>query len=81
MKRFTADFETATWIKDRTYVWAWALCDIENPENVDIGNSIDSFFERIKKEANPVIYFHNLKGKKNRFIFNLNFRHGFILSN
>ena len=61
MKRFTADFETATWIQDETFVWAWGLCEIENPENVEIGNSIDSFFERIKKENNPYIYFHNLK--------------------
>ena len=36
MKRFTADFETATWIPDKTWVWAWSLCDIENPENVDM---------------------------------------------
>ena len=61
MKRFTADFETATWIQDKTWVWAWALCDIENPENVDVGNDIDGFFERIKHEKNPYIYFHNLK--------------------
>lgn len=61
MKRFTADFETATWKPNETWVWAWALCDIENPEQVDFGNSIDGFFDRIKKEANPVIYFHNLK--------------------
>lgn len=61
MKRFTADFETATWIPNKTWVWAWSLCDIENPENVDVGNDIETFFERIKKEANPYIYFHNLK--------------------
>ena len=61
MKRFTADFETATWLKDETYVWAWALCDIDNPEDVEVGNSIESFFERIEKEDNPTIYFHNLK--------------------
>lgn len=61
MKRFTADFETATWVSDKTWVWAWSLCDIENPENVECGNNIESFFERIKKEANPYIYFHNLK--------------------
>ena len=61
MKRFTADFETATWIPTKTWVWAWSLCDIENPENVECGNSIETFFERIKKEANPYIYFHNLK--------------------
>lgn len=61
MKRFTADFETATWKKDETWVWAWGLCDIENPEKVEVGNTIESFFERIKKENNPYIYFHNLK--------------------
>lgn len=61
MKRFTADFETATWEKDETWVWAWALCDIEDASHVEVGNSIESFFERIKKEANPYIYFHNLK--------------------
>ena len=61
MKRFTADFETATWNREKTWVWAWSLCDIENPENVDVGNDIETFFERIKKEANPYIYFHNLK--------------------
>ena len=61
MKRFTADFETATWLDDESYVWAWALCDIENPDNVEVGNNIDSFFERLKKENNPYVYFHNLK--------------------
>ena len=61
MKRFTADFETATWNPSKTWVWAWSLCDIENPENVDVGNDIETFFERIMKEANPYIYFHNLK--------------------
>lgn len=61
MKRFTADFETATWNPSKTWVWAWSLCDIENPENIDVGNDIETFFERIKKEANPYIYFHNLK--------------------
>lgn len=61
MKRFTADFETATWDPDETWVWAWALCDIEDPSHVEVGNSIDDFMGRIKKEANPYIYFHNLK--------------------
>lgn len=61
MKRFTADFETATWVPDETWVWAWALCDIEDVSHVEVGNSIEDFFERIKKEANPYIYFHNLK--------------------
>lgn len=61
MKRFTADFETSTWKKDETWVWAWSLCDIDNPDSVEVGNSIESFFERIQEENNPYIYFHNLK--------------------
>ena len=76
MKRFTADFETSTWDCDETWVWAWSLCDIDNPENVDIGNSIDSFFERIKKENNPYIYFHNLKFDGEFIIFYL-FKNGY----
>ena len=79
MKRFTADFETATWEKDETWVWAWALCNIEEPTHVEVGNSIESFFERIKKEANPYIYFHNLKFDGEFLIFhilkNLGFEH------
>lgn len=79
MKRFTADFETATWVPDETWVWAWALCDIEEPTHVEVGNSIESFFERIKKEANPYIYFHNLKFDGEFLIFhimkNLGFEH------
>ena len=71
MKRFTADFETATWVKDRTWVWAWALCDIEKPDNVDVGNSMETFFERINKEVNPVIYMHNLKFDGEFIIFHV----------
>ena len=61
MKKFTADFETSTWLPDESFVWAWALCEIGNTENLKIGNSIESFFEEIKKENNPLILFHNLK--------------------
>jgi len=61
MKNFTADFETCTWLEDETYVWAWAICDIDNPDNVQIGTDINSFFELCKQYTNPKIYFHNLK--------------------
>lgn len=61
MKKFTADFETSTWLPDSSFVWAWALCEIGNTDNLKIGNSIDSFFEEIRKENNPLILFHNLK--------------------
>lgn len=61
MKKFTADFETCTWLPDETYVWAWALCDIDNTEDVQLGTDIESFFELCKQYKNPKIYFHNLK--------------------
>lgn len=43
MRKFTADFETATWLSNETYVWAWAVCEIGNVENLIIDNNIDSF--------------------------------------
>ena len=61
MKKFTADFETSTWLPDESFVWAWALCEVGNTENLKIGNTIESFFDEIQKEANPLILFHNLK--------------------
>ena len=61
MKNFTADFETCTWLEDETYVWAWALCEIGNEDNIQIGTDINSFFELCKQYNNPKIFFHNLK--------------------
>lgn len=61
MKKYVGDFETCTWLKDETFVWAWAVCEIGNEENIQIGNNIDSFLEFCQKENNPSIYFHNLK--------------------
>ena len=61
MKKFTADFETATWSESETWVWAWAVCEIGNPENVIIENNIESFIEFCKKQNNATFYFHNLK--------------------
>ena len=31
--KFTADFETATWLSDKSFVWAFALCEIGNEDN------------------------------------------------
>lgn len=61
VKKFTADFETATWVDDETWVWAWACCEIENQENLQIDNNIDSFMEYCKQQQNANFYFHNLK--------------------
>lgn len=61
MKRFTADFETATWLEDETYVWAWATCEIGNEENLVINNNIDKFMKYVEENKNSYWYFHNLK--------------------
>jgi hypothetical protein len=61
VKKFTADFETATWLEDETYVWAWAVCEIGNEENLQMGNNIESFLDFCYNEKNSVMYFHNLK--------------------
>ena len=61
MKKYTGDFETATWNENETWVWAWAVCEIGKEDNLNLGNSIDTFFKFCKKEKNPEIYFHNLK--------------------
>lgn len=59
-KKFTADFETATWLEDETFVWAWATSEIGNQENMQIGNNIESLIEYCKSERNSIFYFHNL---------------------
>ena len=42
---YSADFETTTNIDD-CRVWAWGLCDVENPEETfTYGNTLDNFFE------------------------------------
>lgn len=60
MKRFTSDFETTTWERAKTNVWAWAICNIED-EAIQIGSKLDDFFEMCEKEKNAVFYFHNLR--------------------
>lgn len=61
MKKYTADFETATWLEDETYVWAWAICEIGNEENIVIDNNIESFIKFLEESGNSTFYFHNLK--------------------
>ena len=61
MKVFTADFETTTDPLD-CRVWAFALCEVGNPNNFIYGNNIDSFIDFCKnKKENYKIWFHNLK--------------------
>jgi hypothetical protein len=74
--KFTADFETCTWLEDETYVWAWAVCEIGNEDNIKIGNDIDSFMKFIELQTNSEYYFHNLKFD-GEFIIHYLLTHGF----
>ena len=76
VKKFTADFETATWLEDETYVWAWATCEIGNEENLQIGNDIDGFIEYCLNQNNATFYFHNAKFDC-EFLIYWAFTHGF----
>ena len=78
MKKFTADFETCTWLPDETYVWAWALCEIGKDYQTTVGTNIESFFEEISELNNPQIYFHNLKFD-GAFIINYLYQEGYEL--
>lgn len=60
LKYYTADFETTT-DKDDLRVWAWGVCDIDNPNNFEYGTDIESFINWCYKHNNSNIYFHNLK--------------------
>ncbi len=76
MKKYTADFETATWLENETYVWAWAVSEIGNPDNIIIDNTIESFIKFCMDNPNITLYFHNLKFD-GEFIISYLFNHGF----
>lgn len=72
---FTADFETTTQEED-CRVWAWAICEVGNPDFFHYGNNIDSFFRFMKNCENATFYFHNLKFD-GEFLFVWLFENGF----
>ena len=74
--KFTADFETSTWQEDQSFVWAFALCEIGNEDNLIIGNNIDDFMKYVEHLPNSDIYFHNLKFD-GEFIIHWLLTHGF----
>lgn len=61
MKKYSADFETAVWLEDESYVWAWAVCEIGNEENIIIENDITSFMKFLEANSGSKFFFHNLK--------------------
>lgn len=61
MRKFTADFETNVNEKD-CRVWAYAICEIDDPDNFIYGNNIEDFIKWcMNKKQNYLLYFHNLK--------------------
>ena len=77
MSKYVADFETTTDIND-CRVWAYAICDIENQENIVIGTTIDDFMKWCEdRKENDTIYFHNLKFDC-QFIIDYLFRNGYV---
>ena len=74
-RKLCADFETTTNELD-CRVWAWAVCEIGNPEYFQYGNDIDGFFQYMKSSNNSTFYFHNLKFD-GEFILCYLFEHGY----
>lgn len=76
MKKYVADFETTTLPED-CRVWAYAIVDIDDINNVEIGTNIYDFIEWCSRQKNsPKIFFHNLKFDLS-FVTDALFRMGF----
>ena len=76
MSTFVADFETTT-NPDDCRVWAYAICEVGNSDNVIVGTTIDDFMKWCKdQKENHVVMFHNLKFD-GQFIMHWLFHNGF----
>lgn len=72
---WVSDFETTT-DPDDCRVWAWAVCNVDDHDDVEIGNSIDGFISWCSSR-NSVVYFHNL-AFDGSFILDYILRDGFV---
>ena len=76
MKSYVADFETTT-VETNCHVWAYAVCEVGNKDNIIYGTNIDDFMRWCRDESdNAKVYFHNLKFD-GQFILTWLFRNGF----
>lgn len=76
MRKYVADFETTTNVED-CRVWAYAICEIGNKENVIYGTTIEEFISWCENQKdNPIVFFHNLKFDS-QFIMSYLFTHGY----
>ena len=61
MRQYVADFETTTLPED-CRVWAYAIVDIDNTDDVVVGTDLDEFIEWCSKQKKSVkVFFHNLR--------------------
>lgn len=61
MRTYVADFETTT-KQDDCRVWAYAICEVGNKEEVIVGTTIDEFMSWCRNhDENVKVLFHNLK--------------------
>lgn len=61
MGTYVADFETTT-TEENCHVWAWAACEVGDPDNVWVNPDIYEFMDWCEtRPENPKVYFHNLK--------------------
>lgn len=76
IKTYVADFETTT-TEENCHVWAYAICDVSNRENVIIGTTIDDFMHWCESQKDNVkVFFHNLKFDS-QFIMYWCFKNGY----
>ena len=73
---FSADFETTTDVND-CRVWAYAICNIDDPSDFRYGNSIEEFIKFCAEpKINYKVWFHNLKFD-GMFIIDYLLNHGY----
>lgn len=77
MSLWAADFETTTDVND-CRVWAWAVCNIDDPSERHYGTNIDTFM-LFMYQNNGTYYFHNL-AFDGEFILSWLFTQGFEYS-
>ena len=76
MGTFVADFETTT-NPDDCRVWAYAICEVGNTDNIIVGTTIDDFFKWCREsKENHKVFFHNLKFD-GQFLMQYLFHNGF----
>lgn len=57
---YAADFETTTDVND-CRVWAWSVCNVDDPQDFQYGNTIESFIDWCAGKENYTLYFFNLR--------------------